>query len=175
VWSQYFTRRRLAVLAALVLPLLAVVLYSCPPTEASYYPRCTFHALTGLHCPGCGATRCLYALLHGELAQAVSCNLLVLLALPFLAVWGLRHFLAALRNTRPTPWRCPPWALWSLTAGLLAFGVLRNIPAHPFTLLAPRLLEAGRRVHHRDTEDTEKTAEDTQRTSQTRARAESGS
>ena len=49
-----------------------VLLYVAAPTPDSYFPRCLFHMLTGLHCPGCGSTRCLHALVHGDLPQAVA-------------------------------------------------------------------------------------------------------
>src|SRR5436309_1071471 len=86
-----FSRKKKAVLlaAALALPLGAVVLFSFPPSEYGFYPPCVLHQLTGLHCPGCGATRCLHALLHGDLAQAAAYNILFVLALPFLVPWVL--------------------------------------------------------------------------------------
>ena len=65
-----------------------VVIYLVPPNDQTYYPRCTFHQLTGYHCPGCGGTRCVAALLHGDILQAAAYNLYFLLALPFLLWWG---------------------------------------------------------------------------------------
>src|SRR4051794_13613765 len=82
-------RLRLALAAALLLPPGAVLLYAVPPTPDSFYPRCPFHLLTGLHCPGCGSTRCLHALLHGRLLDALHCNALAILALPLLLAWAL--------------------------------------------------------------------------------------
>ena len=45
------------------------------PALTPFYPQCAFHRLTGLNCPGCGATRGLYALLHGRWRQALQDNL----------------------------------------------------------------------------------------------------
>ena len=38
---------------------------------------CLFHAATGLLCPGCGTTRSLTALIHGDLATAFAFNQLI--------------------------------------------------------------------------------------------------
>src|SRR5262245_47866310 len=88
-------RRRLALLAAAALPAAAFSLYLVPPGAGPFYPVCPLYALTGLHCPGCGATRCLHALLHGDLAQAAAYNVLFLAALPFLVVLVLRAWFRA--------------------------------------------------------------------------------
>src|SRR4051794_38488830 len=85
-------RPRIAILLAAATPLAivaAAVLYSFPPTAYSFYPPCVFHLVTGLHCPGCGATRCVYSLVHGDLRQAAAYNPLLLVILPFLAGWIL--------------------------------------------------------------------------------------
>ena len=54
----------------LVLAAAATLLYFIPPVAGGIYPPCFFHWLTGLYCPGCGSTRCLHALLHGNFRQA---------------------------------------------------------------------------------------------------------
>jgi hypothetical protein len=126
------------VLGAAALALAAgVVLYALPPGQSPLYPPCLFHAATGLHCPGCGSLRALHALLHGRLAAALGHNPLTVLALPFLACALLARARAALAG-RPPPSRAasPAWA-WALLALILLFWLLRNIPAWPFTCLAP--------------------------------------
>ena len=47
---------------------------------------CPVLELTGLHCPGCGATRAIWLLLHGDVAGAVGHNALLLPALAYLAL-----------------------------------------------------------------------------------------
>lgn len=37
-------------------------------------PLCPLHALSGIPCPTCGATRAVAALLHGEIARAIILN-----------------------------------------------------------------------------------------------------
>ena len=94
---------------------------------------CAFHAITGLHCPGCGLTRMLHALVHGDVARAWSMNPLAMIALPLLAAmlaqWGLaRPMLPAWFDRYAHDGR-----VWIVA--LLAFGVLRNLPM--FAWMAP--------------------------------------
>ena len=141
--SDRLVSRVLALAVVVAVPAGLTVLYLKPPTEGSFYPRCYFHVLTGLHCPGCGATRCLHALLHGDLAQAAAYNLLFLLLLPPLLAWGACVWWS-LWAGRPAPgWRMPPWVFRALLVVVFAFWVLRNLPFPPFNLLAPHALSGG--------------------------------
>ncbi len=109
-----------------VLAVLAVF-YFFDPVATRFFPRCLWHAMTGLHCPGCGSSRALHALAHGDVGKALGLNALAVLAVPVLA-------LAAWRGST-TRWK-PIW-IWTLLFVVVMYGVLRNIPAYPFTLLAP--------------------------------------
>jgi hypothetical protein len=145
MWKPSITavHRGLALAAAVVVPPGLAVLYRVPPTEGSIYPHCVFHTVTGLHCPGCGATRCLYALVHGNLAAAARYNVLFLGLLPLLLAWGGWVWWCALVG-RPLPAvRIHPWAFRVFFFVLIAFWILRNLPFPPFTLLAPQPLSAG--------------------------------
>jgi len=103
------------------------LLYLFDPAETHLFPPCAFHALTGLYCPGCGSTRAVHQLLHGCVSGALSMNPLLVISLPFLALLCARRKLS-LR----------PWVAWCALAVLLSYGVLRNIDAWPFFLLAPK-------------------------------------
>lgn len=61
----------------------AVILYRFDPVTARFYPPCLFHALTGLQCPGCGTTRALHHLLHGDVAGAFRLNAMLFVVAPF--------------------------------------------------------------------------------------------
>jgi hypothetical protein len=117
---------------------LAVVLHVVDPSEASV-AVCPFRTVTGLACPGCGTLRCLHALLHGNVAEALDRNALTVLVLPLLvAAWVL----AGLRAVSGRPVRTPvtpAWAIRTLAVGTVAFWVARNVPAAPFSWLAPGL------------------------------------
>jgi len=138
--SRWRIRLVLVFLAAVVMPAGAAVVYHFPPGESTFYPPCVFHTVTGLHCAGCGATRCLHALVHGDLPQAVAYNPLFVGALPLLAVGVLQIGYGQWTGRRmPLP-RLPAWSIYVIFWVLLAFWMLRNIPVYPWTLLAPHQL-----------------------------------
>lgn len=113
------------------------LLYRYEPTSVRFFPDCPLYACTGLLCPGCGTLRATHRLLHGDLAGALSMNPLMVLALPFLA-WALWATWAHNRHGRPLPWLlASSTGGWILFATLIGYMVLRNLPWHPFTLLAP--------------------------------------
>jgi len=103
-----------------------VVLFFFNPLSASIYPPCPFHHLTGLHCPGCGSLRATHQLLHGHLAAAFALNPLWVVLIPILVVISIPRF-------RPKG----PLVPWLFFAVIVLFGILRNLPWWPFTLLAP--------------------------------------
>ena len=47
------------------------LLYLFNPVETEYAPKCIFHAVTGLSCPGCGMQRFLHAFMHGNFLEAI--------------------------------------------------------------------------------------------------------
>ena len=102
------------------------VLYTCSPTEHSFYPICVFHALTGWQCPGCGGTRALYQLLHLHLGQALHHNALVTLLAPAALAWFVFWYASMVfRGQSPTPRISRPVAV-CLYAIVLFFAAARN-------------------------------------------------
>lgn len=98
------------------------------PGVTRYGPPCPFHSMTGLDCPGCGATRALVALIRGDVAAAVGHNAFMVASLPLLfVVW-----VCWLRSSRfGAVW--PAWLRSSVPvaawAGVgIAFAVARNLP-----------------------------------------------
>jgi hypothetical protein len=138
--ARWRARLVLVFLAAIVLPGGSALLYHFPPGESSFYPPCVFHVVTGLHCPGCGATRCLGALVHGDLAQAAAYNPLLVAALPVVLV-GLYAMAFRMWTGRRLPLpRLPAWAIYALFCVIVVYAVLRNVDVYPLTLLAPHTL-----------------------------------
>lgn len=123
-------------LGLLAIPAAAYLYYSGP--NAALLPGCLLHRLTGLHCAGCGMTRATYEAFHGNFGAAFRLNMLGAILFPIvLVLCGIQVF-AWLRG-KPFPSLSPAkWRLgWWMLGIILAFSVLRNIPAWPFTLFAP--------------------------------------
>jgi apolipoprotein N-acyltransferase len=112
-------------LAALASATLA--LHFIDPVETRWLPFCLFHALTGLHCPGCGTTRALHLLAHGDLLGALRMNALAVSSIPLLAYASARRIDLGRR----------PRTIMAALALAVAFAIARNVPAYPFELLAP--------------------------------------
>jgi hypothetical protein len=96
---------------------------------------CLLHLTTGLDCPLCGSTRMAAALLRGDLGAAWAFNAPVLILGPMigiavgyqLLVWLLERLrLVRLPRIRISP-RAVDLGLKVLVAGMLVFGVLRNL------------------------------------------------
>ena len=104
------------------------------PATHAFYPVCLFHALTGLNCPGCGMTRALHALLHGNVRLALKDNALFVLAPAALSIPLVRQGVRILRG-KPAAFNVPPKFLWLFLVAALVFAVLRNLPG--FDWLCP--------------------------------------
>ncbi len=101
-------------------------LYGHDPSAHAWYPRCAFHALTGLQCPGCGATRALYHMLHGDIRAAIQFNLLFVLVSPALAL-GTAAEGIAMWNDRATNLVRHRWISASVAVLVIAWAVIRNL------------------------------------------------
>ena len=105
----------------------AVLLRVRDPRTSTYLP-CPFHALTGLWCPGCGATRAIGDLTRGDLAAAASSNVVaVVLAVGAVVVWTL-WLRARWTGRTPALPRIDRPARIALIATLIVFTVVRNTP-----------------------------------------------
>jgi hypothetical protein len=131
----HYTGARLATmfLAGATL-LVATTVFFFNPSTSRFYPVCQFHQLTGLDCPGCGMTRALYALLHGDLLTALHDNALFITLIFAAAVRSGGFALNKIRGRRNGVF-FPAKFLWLLLVLSLVFTVLRNLPA--FAFLSP--------------------------------------
>lgn len=112
-----------------------LLLYFFVEPKNGNLPKCFFHELTGLYCPGCGAQRSFHALLNGYIITAIDYNLLFILLLPliiyfiFVFTWGKEH--------PANSFIYKPVFSFTLLILVFSFWILRNIPITPFSWLAP--------------------------------------
>ncbi|QLQ10456.1 MAG: DUF2752 domain-containing protein [Nocardioidaceae bacterium] len=71
------------------------------PHQDGSWGFCPLYAATGLYCPGCGGLRAVNDLTHGDLAGALSSNLLVVLAVPIVVWLWVRWFRRAWQTPQP--------------------------------------------------------------------------
>ena len=119
------TGRILLVGSVVLCSLGAMVFFVFDPTKVPMFPQCTFHQVTGLDCPGCGAQRALHQLLHGNVVAALRLNAMFVVSLPLAAWYGPRLIS---RSFKHLPSGSPPRWLWFYIAAWIVFGIARNLP-----------------------------------------------
>ena len=113
------------------------LVYLLDPETSDLYPPCLFQALTGFYCPGCGTLRALHQLARGHPVAALDLNPLMMLLLPFIVYFFASQALLAVTGRPLRTFFVRPAVIWTLLGVILLYWLLRNIPAYPFTLLAP--------------------------------------
>lgn len=107
------------------------------PTSAGFFPVCPLYVLTGFACPGCGLTRGFHSLFHGDWIGALDFNLLLPVWAIIIGYVFVSLIVLSFRGRGLKMWPTSPRFMYSFMIALLIFGVLRNIPAWPFTILFP--------------------------------------
>lgn len=73
------------ILAAVLLIAAGAAVYTVfDPALSEWFPKCPFHMLTGLDCPGCGSQRAIHSILTGHIAEAFRYNALLVIAIPYI-------------------------------------------------------------------------------------------
>ena len=115
----------------------AAAVWYFDPKTAGFFPVCPLYAMTGLACPGCGLTRGFHALFHGDVLTALDYNALLPFFATMVAFAFASMFYFAFRG-RSLPFNLlHPNALWVFFVMMLVFGVARNLPWYPFSILFP--------------------------------------
>ena len=125
-WTAIFS-------GAVVLVIVGVVFFFNPATH-HFYPVCLFHQVAGLNCPGCGMTRALFALLHGNFSTALRDNAFFIAGIFLLGGRGVWLAAKYFRGQPRGEFFRVNW-LWPVLFVAFVFTVLRNLPA--FSFLSP--------------------------------------
>ena len=115
----------------------AAAVWYFDPVNAGFFPQCPLYSMTGFACPGCGLTRGFHALFHGDVLTALDFNAMIPVISIFFGYIFFSMLSVAVRGKGFSINKTSIAIVWVTLVSLLAFGVLRNIPAYPFTVLFP--------------------------------------
>ena len=124
-------RAPLVVGASIVVGVAVIALHD--PHVSGSYGVCPLYAMTGLWCPLCGGLRATHDLARGDVAGAWAMNPLWVVLAPLIVLAWTRWLVATTRG-RPMRRQLPAALPWIVLGVVVAFGILRNLPA-----LAPYL------------------------------------
>lgn len=131
IGGKKISRKRIIVYIAapLLLVALALLYTRFNPEGNPLFPKCVFHALTGLECPGCGSQRAIHYILNGDIASAWRMNPLVLIFVPYIVMGYTAEILQHRYSWALTIRRklFGVVAIWTVFATIVIFTVLRNI------------------------------------------------
>ena len=133
------SRLRLFLLFGIPLTIIGggVALFFLNPSEHSFFPKCALYMATGFSCPGCGSTRALYQLTHGDVLEAMRLNP-GLMALITLGLTDYVRFVVSVIRGNPFQTLFGRLKLLGALMGvMLVYGVIRNLPWPLFESLAP--------------------------------------
>lgn len=90
--------------------------------------NCLFHKYTGLLCPGCGITRCIFSIMNGNLIKAYNYNKLLFLLIPFIITYFVYIMYLYIFNKKDKLIKNIPNYMWySIIIIVILFGIVRNI------------------------------------------------
>ena len=133
-FDEIVHKRLTALLIWLSIAVGAAYLFFFEPGKTGFFPACPFRTLTGLSCPGCGSTRGLHRLLHGDVVSALKFNPLMVLFLPFLLYALVRYTGAAVTGRPLQRHNLDPKYIWMLFGVIMSFWIFRNTRFYPFPI-----------------------------------------
>lgn len=109
-----------------------------PSADSGHFVSCPSKSILGLNCPGCGSQRLIHHLFHLNFEEAFKYNPLLFIFFPFVIylagifisnlLFGTKYRVMLLYKN---------WFVYMLFGIFILYGILRNLPYYPFTLLAP--------------------------------------
>lgn len=116
-----------AAFGAVAIGAICAIVYAFPPAQYRFYPVCPIYRLTGWLCPGCGLTRGLHALLHGDIFAAVTFNPLLVLITPLLAALAMWQLVSLVRTGKFVAITIGDRPMVAMLAMMLMFSLARNL------------------------------------------------
>ncbi len=126
-------------LPLVVVPGMMLLFLSVTAKSQGPATDCAVQKLIGLHCPGCGGTRCAQSIASGRWIAAMGHNAMLMTGFLVLMTSLVFIFVRMTLLGKPAPQLphiSPRW-VWCGIGAIAIFTILRNIPTYPFTLLAP--------------------------------------
>lgn len=90
-------------------------------------PSCVLYSILGVYCPGCGGTRAVRALCHGEILKSVWYHPIVLYSAVLFGAFMLTHTLEKIGVARVKGLRFHNWYLYGAIVILVVNVVLKNV------------------------------------------------
>ncbi len=131
------SKRALAAAGVGAMGIGAAFAFLFDPAKSNLLPVCPLFSLTGFACPGCGLTRGFHSLFNGDIIPAIDFNALIPVWAVIFTWIFLSLALTVVRGKGLPMWPTYPKFLWVFLIVLMGFGVLRNVPVWPFTILFP--------------------------------------
>lgn len=133
-FDEIAKRRFTAVAIWLALAAASIYLFIFEPGRSGFFPACPFRTLTGFTCPGCGSTRGLHRLLHGDVIGAFEFNPLFVVSVPFLLFVLLGYTAAAVKGRGFSTSGINSKYIWMMFVVIMSFWIFRNTPLYPFPI-----------------------------------------
>lgn len=125
----------LTIIFTLLFIFVLVYFYQYNPSEnKGIFLRCPSNFLFGINCPGCGSQRALHHLLHLNLIEALRFNALFVFGFIGMLFIGIRYLFG---YKKTIPFKLNKYVFIGLFILVILYGILRNVPIYPFTLLSP--------------------------------------
>jgi len=122
-------KKKYKFIVGILVLLLVSLYYFFNPTVSNFFPKCPFHTITGLYCPGCGSQRVIHDLMHLNIFEAINHNALMFFTFTFgigLYLYSKKKFSDLIYHPKS------PLIIFGI---IFLFGILRNLDE--FHFLAP--------------------------------------
>lgn len=106
-----------------------------PTTPGGFLPPCPTKLIFGVDCPGCGAMRMIYSLMHGDVSKALHYNAFAAVAVLLLAYAFVAYTIGLWTGRRVRSWQHRRFAPMAVLVVTLGWFIVRNIPVGPFASL----------------------------------------